>query len=164
MIEITQTKFVPKGNCYAACIASILELRIDRLPHLPEDDNTILEKFPIKNPEYFNVKDARTTWWHDMWGNWFKENNLTKITIKCEKLGEYDRRVLEIYHIINGPSPRDLEQKEDRDGWKHSVVGFKGLIRFDPHPSRNGLLALDSYELIVPSNINKSILDNYKLG
>jgi hypothetical protein len=162
MIEVTQTRFITRGDCYAACIASIFELDIERLPHVPEDDDVVLAKFPIKNPEYFNVSDARSSWWHDMWAEWFKANNLMHVVIRCEKFGEYDRRVLDTWHIISGPSPRDPEQNQGRDGHKHAVVGRKGLVRFDPHPSRSGLLALDSYELIIPADPAKAILEGYR--
>ena len=164
MIEITQTHFIPKGDCYAACIASIFELELDRLPHVPEDDAIILAKFPIKNPEYFGLKDSQNSWWHDMWSEWFRDNNLMKVTLRCGKLDEWDRRVLDTWHIINGPSPRDPEQTGGSDGHKHSVVGRKGLIRFDPHPSRAGLMALDAYELIIPADPTKPILEGYRAG
>jgi hypothetical protein len=162
VVEVTQTRFIPRGDCYAACIASILELDIERLPHLPEDDDIVLAKFPIMNPEHFGVKDARTSYWHDMWATWFRDNNLMHMSIRSVKLDEWDRRVLDVWHIINGPSPRDPEQTERNGGHKHSVVGRKGLIRFDPHPSRAGLLACDSYELIIPANIEKPILEEYR--
>jgi len=164
VIEVTQTKFAPRGDCYAACIASIFELDINRLPHLPEDDETVLAKFPIKNPEYYGVNDSRIQWWHDMWSEWFRDNNLTKLRINTEKLGQYDRQVLNTWHIIDGPSPRDPEQTYGSNGMKHAVVGRKGLIRFDPHPDRTGLLANDGYEIVIPADPAKPILEGYRSG
>lgn len=38
MIEVTQTTFgVPGGNCFSACIASLLELSIDDVPYFMGD-------------------------------------------------------------------------------------------------------------------------------
>src|SRR5580765_8049749 len=104
MIEVTQTRFIPKGDCYSACIASIFELDLEQLPHLPENDEVILAKFPIKNLEYFGVRESRSSWWHEMWGEWFRANNLMKLRISCDKLGQYDRRTLDTWHVIDGPS------------------------------------------------------------
>jgi len=162
MIEVTQTSHYPRGNCYAACIASIFHLDLSLLPALPESDEEVLAKFPIVNPEYYGVDDSRNSFWHDMWATWKRDNNLMSISIRASLLGEYDRRNFYVFHICNGPSPRDPEQEKGRDGMKHSVVGFKGLVRFDPHPSRQGLLAIDSYELIVPAEPARPILEGYR--
>ena len=40
------------------------------------------------------------------------------------------------YHVISGPSPR-------LPNCYHSVVGLKGKMVHDPHPSRDGLKTLD---------------------
>ena len=33
MIPVVQTKFYPVGNCFDACLASVLEVPLDTLPH-----------------------------------------------------------------------------------------------------------------------------------
>lgn len=163
MIEVTQTKFMPRGDCYAACIASIFELDINKLPHLPEDDVVILEKYPIKNPEYYGVEESYTQWWYAMWSEWFSANNLTPIKFPSRTFSDqWDRNRLDSYHIINGISPRDREPAPGKSHKRHSVVGKKGLIWFDPHPDRTGLLAIDEYELLVPADVTKPILQGYK--
>lgn len=43
--------------------------------------------------------------------------------------------------MATGPSPR---------GVRHSVVFLDGVMAHDPHPSRAGLLSIDSYWTIVP--------------
>ena len=163
MIEVTQTKFIPKGDCYAACIASIFELDINKLPHLPEDDEIILQKYPIKNPEYYGVAESRTQWWYWMWGEWFAANNLMGLKLPSKVLpDQYDRNRLTTYHIITGISPRDKEPTPGKTHERHSVVGKHGLIWFDPHPDRTGLLSVDEFEIIIPTDPTKPILQGYK--
>ncbi len=53
MIEVTQTKFYPDGNCMAACLASILEKPLEEIPHTLGDNwladlNEGLKKFGYK--------------------------------------------------------------------------------------------------------------------
>lgn len=45
------------------------------------------------------------------------------------------------WHIVNGPSPR---------GVSHSCLGYRGTLIWDPHPSRSGLIQVDSYYVLVP--------------
>ena len=45
--------------------------------------------------------------------------------------------------VATGPSPR-------RPGFNHCVVARDGTIIYDPHPSRDGLLEITEYEIVVP--------------
>lgn len=50
---VEQTKLdYPDGNCFAACVASILELSLDKVPHFQGDD------------------------WYERWQEWLSERNL----------------------------------------------------------------------------------------
>lgn len=80
MKPVDQTLFGPEnGNCWAACIASILELPIDEVPN-------------------FGIKK---TWFPDTW-NWLLERGYASLYF-----GPGDaRHVPYCYHIVSGRSPR----------------------------------------------------------
>ena len=128
MIQIDQTIFdVGKGNCFAACIASILEIPINDVIHFPNGD--------CSN-------------WREIINDWLKEKDMFFIDLILPG----DMRDEQIkywgYHIIMGDSPRcgDI---------RHAVVGYKGEIIFDPHPSRSGLLGTNfTYGLLVRKSYN----------
>lgn len=163
MKQITQTVIDKhRGNCYAACIASIFELELALLPAVP-DDETVLAKFPIHDSNHFGIKDSIASWWNDMWATWFRDNNLVNIHLESNKISSYERSRFPCLHLLSGPSPRDPDQ--NAYGWRgmtHSVVGKNGLIYWDPHPSRQGLLAIDGLELVIPVDPSKPILESYK--
>lgn len=48
------------------------------------------------------------------------------------------------YHLAYGPSPR---------GVSHAVIYRYGALAHDPHPSRAGLLSVETTVLIVPADI-----------
>lgn len=171
MKTVTQTEIdAGWGNCYAACIASIFELDLELLPKLPPREEiarraAARDQVPTDDDVKRFFEDERRNAWHAMWNEWFFKNNLVHIVIEAHKLCAYDRPRLETYHIIGGPSPRDPEQNKGGygyDGLLHAVVGFKGLIVWDPHPDHNGLLAVDNYELIVPRDPAKPVLIDYR--
>lgn len=43
MIPVDQTKFGDEGNCYQACLASILEIGIDEVPTFSSSSNWVRE-------------------------------------------------------------------------------------------------------------------------
>lgn len=54
---VLQTKFgIPDGNCFSACVATLMELPIEEVPEYQCD--------------YSNVR-----WW-EMWVEWFRERNI----------------------------------------------------------------------------------------
>ena len=100
------------GDCQRACIASLLELDINRVPHFGESGDDLefhlsLNSFLAKHG-YFHLEVSRV----DFDDVWFE--------------GSPD-----CYHLIYGRTCR---------GTWHAVVGFNGEIAHDPHPSRAGLL------------------------
>ena len=57
MKPVDQTRFGwPHGNCYAACVASILEIRIEACPETPDPET-----------------------WDATWDAWLNERNLARI-------------------------------------------------------------------------------------
>lgn len=53
-------------------------------------------------------------------------------------------RHFDVYHLAYGPSPR---------GVSHAVVYRYGALAHDPHPSRAGLLSVETTVLIVPADL-----------
>ena len=116
MIPVDQTSLYcpngPPGNCYNACIASILEIPLESLPN-PSNHWTI----------------DKPDWWPGYWRDivkWLKDRNIALIEI-CEP-----DLFTDCYLIISGPSPRTKYIL-------HAVVGFGEEIVHDPHPSKKGL-------------------------
>jgi len=100
-----------RGNCFAACIASILEIPIDEVLHFP---------------------DGEALNWREVINEWLSPRGLFFIDIALN--GDMRDELVRFwgYHLILGDSPR-------RGDVRHAVVGHKGEICFDPHPSRDGL-------------------------
>jgi hypothetical protein len=102
-----------RGDCFRACLASILELP------------------PESVPMAFNPNG-----WRGVINAWLAPLGLFYFDIRaddpmCEGLLHASP-----YHIITGPSPRG-------GGVRHAVVGHRGVIEHDPHPTRAGLLGGD---------------------
>ncbi len=125
MIPVDQTKFGPEeGNCFSACVASILELHICNVPHFCGGGN---EKW---------LKDAEA---------WLRENhNLTLLGfVSRGRSGVYC--LPSMFHILSGESGRGLF---------HSVVAFCGEVVHDPHPSRKGIIEIEEYDFLIPVSLS----------
>jgi hypothetical protein len=146
MIPVIQTKVVVRnskneivvnGNCWAAAIASILELPITEVPNVelffePNDGfwMTLTHKFlerkglTIRSADEFRVfhkaVDERT-----------EEDETTINELK-------DR-----FYLVSGDSPR---------GVLHVTVFQNGKMVHDPHPTRDGILNHKHFEIIEPIN------------
>lgn len=124
MIKVDQTRFYnpdnnfPPGNCFQACIASILELPLDKVP---DEIN-----------HWFPGKDRADTWikHYAEIENFLKQHDMILFNIDTKRY--LPMSLDECYTIITGPSPRTNKIQ-------HAVVG-KGLdIVHDPHIDRKGL-------------------------
>ena len=98
------------GDCFSACIASILELPLQIIPN-----------FNIPSREHFaeNVK------------NWCERQSFILLDITLENPG----LIKDCWSIANGQSPRGTE-----DWHKHSVVWYGNEMAYDPHPDGTGLV------------------------
>src|SRR5580692_7025464 len=104
MKPVDQTLFGQKGNCYAAVMASILELPLEAVPGdlgikgdvIYQAANDLLAPFGLAIVVFRWV--AGETWFapKDAW------------------------------HVLSGPSPRG--------DWLHATVGRGGSMIHDPHP------------------------------
>lgn len=119
-----QTKFGTKvgnadtGNCFAATIASILEVDLETVPNFCEHED-----------------------WRERTNKYLADFGLFYIDLQ---IGEQDPSEIfhyAGYHVISGVGPR---------GCRHSVVGFKGITIFDPHPSLEGLITHEEYGFLIP--------------
>lgn len=107
----------PPGNCFGACIASILEVPLESLPC--ESDYWEPGLHPRKSwPPYYEALLV-----------FLEKRNLT--LVECVQ----DSIIVEwrdSWCIVSGPSPRDPNVL-------HAVVGRGADIVHDPHPTKAGL-------------------------
>lgn len=121
MIPTKQTQFSDKstrtrGNCFAACLASLIELPITDIP--------AFQDMPTDQWGTEFIKWLYSIGWEYMGDPHF--NDLTEQDWK-----EYP------FIIVGGESPRD-------ETVGHAVIYYKGLPFFDPHPSEDFIL--EEYE------------------
>lgn len=124
MIEVTQTLLHDEEN---GVVGNCLQAAFASLLELPIEEV----------PHFVAMDDC----W-DAMQRWFRERYQSFYLVV-----EADQQGLDWYlyhaghHIITGTSPRGLQ---------HAVVGEKGEMVFDPHPSRGGLVDIKRYGFIVP--------------
>lgn len=108
-----------KGNCVAACVATILGLSLSEVPHFIE--------FGIAYGDSENVKEVShgNNWWAMMLG-FLAGRGLW--VVELDKVTDADTHE---FVLVAGMSPR---------GVVHQVVYREGRLWHDPHPSRAGVL------------------------
>lgn len=120
MKPVDQTTFgVPGGNCFSACVASLLELPIEDVPHFGSDE----------------------TWWATFQA-WLKPRDLYAVLFK---IGSDEQRPPG-FHVVSGRSPRHdalhavvgrgaeivHDPHPSRDGLA-SIDDVVILVPFEPH-------------------------------
>ncbi len=119
MKPVKQTKFGPvEGNCFAACLASLLEVEIDTVEI-----------------------DMSANKWFDSVQEWLKPRNLFFLEVRIDVAVKYPFYAMNgIYCIMSGKSPRVFDGHPETN---HCVVGMinsltGGLVSHDmihdPHP------------------------------
>ena len=121
MIPVDQNIFGDhRGNCFAACLASILELPLAQIPHVMVHDD----------------------WWQRLVA-WARGRGWEPIHL--EETAKPGQRHWYWpgggYAIAGGPCER---------GSRHACVYLDGHLVHDPHPTRAGLLEVDCWTLLVP--------------
>jgi len=111
MIPVEQTRLTPAegGNCYAACIASILECPLDEVPQLRPGQA---------------LEDAEWGRYYATLREWLAARHLCLLHFSAE--GDWKP---EGYAILAAKSVRFPE-------FEHAVVALNGEIVWDPHPER----------------------------
>lgn len=106
-----QTLFGEKvGNCFATCIACLLDLDVDAVP---------------------NFCASPSRWWDDA-RRWLGDRGITPVMIEPPDGLDLDEFLPETLFIASGRSPRG--------DYMHSVIYRGGSLLHDPHPSGDGLL------------------------
>jgi hypothetical protein len=109
MIPVEQTHLMPPlGNCFDACMASILEMSLDVMPHHTGTD------------------------WILRWNDWLRPRNLCMIVTPIP-----DREQLHLYADHLMPGYTVLAARSPRGDWLHAVVCYDGKVVWDPHPKRD---------------------------
>lgn len=105
------------GDCFPCCIASILELPRDDVPHVYEGEGWL--------DKTGKVGMKRLQEWLGLHGLYFMEFGVT-----VEALPSWEP-FIDCHYVLSGLSPR---------GHRHATVGFGGKIVHDPHPDRSGVV------------------------
>lgn len=109
MKPVMQTRYGFDGNCFAACLASVLELPLAALPE---------------------VHPADTDWWSTM-QSWLATRGLTLLAWPNGEHNAPPRG-----WGLAGTSPPELADVRNELGQRlgHTVVTFDGRVVHDPHP------------------------------
>lgn len=149
MIPVTQTKVVVRnskdeiivhGNCYAACIASLMELPITEVPNVEvffHLDNSFWNEIMLTfiNSKGWDIGcDDRFKVYHpelhyQLRGPADKDFDLWLNELKFELLREY--------YLVSGQSSR---------GVNHICIYQNGRLVHDPHPTKEGILTFDFFQ------------------
>lgn len=163
MIPVTQTKVVVKdingnyaqnGNCWAAAIASILEVPITEVPNFevwfPWSDGfwyELTERFLIKKGYILEYRPEFRCFHPDC----VKEDlDADFINFDIEGMQE---RLKDKYYFVSGDSPRG-------QGVKHVTIWQNGKMVHDPHPTRDGILTHQNFDHIRLLTEDEQILAN----
>jgi hypothetical protein len=117
MNKVFQTKFNDEGNCFAACVASMLKCDIDEVPHLGIEEEWNEYEERLNNYLRENYRTVLTHVPYDDWGDF---------------ISFYHK---DSYYIVSGQSER---------GYEHAVISKNELMVHDPHPSSSGVTDMKS--------------------
>lgn len=131
MIPVFQDKFgEEEGNCMAACVASIFEMRLRDVPNFVKHDDWFkrfcdFSRDAAGHEVVYHVVDGVDP---ESGEPFVDLPDWTNLPNRLKNLHPY--------HIVSGPSERGL---------LHATVGWRGEILHDPHPSGAGLIRAVDY-------------------
>lgn len=105
-----------RGNCMSACLASMLELDINKVPHfaaMHEDE------------------------WSDAFHQFLYENGCRFMGTIFTEEEVKDYKGIDGYVMVAGKSPRTFAKNG------HAVIYKDGKFFFDPHPSKEGIVEFE---------------------
>ena len=109
-----------RGDCFRCCIASLLELPAQAVPHVMDYDWTVSEPGPGQ--------------WFKTLNDWLQQFDLTYLEFEFKPEQQWNWKAFDTsfncYHTLSGQSPRA----------PHTVVAHNGEMVHDPHPNRAGLI------------------------
>lgn len=118
MKKVYQTDLSPTtGNCFQACVASILELNLESIPHFMD--------------EY--TEENKHGWWHNF--NEWLQSNLNMVSINENLTDEHRETWLKFLKDINCYTLAGIECD---NGLHHAVVLKGDKIVHNPWPSYEG--------------------------
>ena len=109
MIPVMQTKFDIEGNCFAACVASILEVSIDEVPWLKVSESW--SDYQLRLNYYLKETHKIIIIWCNY--DWFKN--------------DYMESFKDSYYIVSGKIEGELE---------HSVIYRNDKLIHDSNPKK----------------------------
>ena len=118
------------GNCFSACLASLLDLPIEQVPYFYEPRilkigwGKVLMEFLDKHG--YSYEGYLTVTEHD------------QLTYREQML---DHKGVDGYHIVGGPSPRGSKAG-------HAVIYKNAHPFFDPHPDETFIPRIEGVYLI----------------
>jgi hypothetical protein len=121
-VKQTVTEY-PRANCFAACVASILEIPLSQIP-------------PIIHQDSFG------SW--GLWADWFNALGIQMVHSSQGRIRGYG--------IATGLSPRQPQIGIDDPFITrryHCVVVFDGKMVFDPYPTGGGLDGKPSFVTVL---------------
>lgn len=149
MIPVTQTKVVVKnskgdevvrGNCFAASIASILELPIEQVPnvevffHMPDSSYWMEVMMTFLNSLGWDLVTD-----HDYCVFHPSHHSMVRIPENEDPDKYITQKMSELkddYYLVSGPSVR---------GVNHITIYKAGAMVHDPHPTREGIKELHRF-------------------
>lgn len=143
VIKNSKDEVVVRGNCYAACIASILELPISEVPNVEvfyhmEGSFWIEVMLTFLNSKGWDLcSDEMLKRFHpDLFMVSFDG---TDENGKIPQYYEYKDKP----YLVSGKSPR---------GFYHTCIYVNGILSHDPHPSKDGLITMENFQTLEKIN------------
>lgn len=122
-----------KGNCFQACIASLLGVPIHAVPEFSRSFYKDCWMLDIQK-------------WLEFYG--LQLEDFTPLVTRADPK-PLDLSLQDYYYLVSGPSPRG--------DFGHCCIGYKGKIIHDPHPDNTGLAeGWRQYEKLYPIKIMPS--------
>ncbi len=134
MRPVQQTTFAGKGapvaeqgNCFAACVASLLEIPL-------AEAETYIDGLTTPN-------QLEAQWW-ERFVSWCGERNLVPLYLPWGEEATPDQ------YAYGKPGMRYIACGKTPRGEPHAVVYRDGELDHDPHPSGIGIEKVDSYVVL----------------